>query len=707
MKAGTALTAAVVLVAASAFAQSATSGGFEIRTLSTRADMVSGGDVLIEIVIPPSTDATVAIALNGREANAEVRPGPRTVSQIARLTGLALGRNTIEVGRSGQKPAAQIVVVNHPLAGPVFSGPHQSPFTCEVQGYLPLGAPLDADCSAAVRVQYFYRSTAPLPQPQTSPYKVYDVAGPKPADLATTTTVDGKTVPYIVRREMGTINRAVYAIAFLHDPGTPLPDPWIGGSSWNGRLIYSFGAGCQAGYHQGRNVGGLISGRSLFEETQLGDYGIAKGYAVASSSLNAFGTSCDDVISAETMMMVKEHFIEEYGVPRYTIGIGRSGGSMQQHLIANNYPGLLDGIIPTAAFADTLTFLTHASDCELLVHAFEITALPWTDDQKVAVAGEANRQFCSRNGDAFPVLRPDYCDRAAVPAEQVYDPKRNQKGVRCTYQDNMVNVYGRDVRTGYARRPLDNVGVQYGLKALNDRKITVEQFIELNSRIGGHDIDGHIVAARTVADPEALRIAFQSGRVNDASRGMATIPMIDARPYTDGTGDVHDIVNSRVTRARLVAANGSAGNQVLHTYEPGTDIQRVQADNLDELDRWLDAIAKDGAPAKNALEKVTRNRPAAVTDACYTKDGGKITDMTRCAEMFPVYNNPRLVAGMPMSSTMLKCELKPVDRRDYRAPLTAAQFTAMKAAFPSGVCDFSRKGISVRAPDTWLSYGGN
>ena len=45
------------------------------------------------------------------------------------------------------------------------------------------------------------------------------------------------------------------------------------------------------------------------------------------------------------MMMVKERFIERFGVPDHTIGWGASGGSVQQHLIAQNYPGLLDGTI--------------------------------------------------------------------------------------------------------------------------------------------------------------------------------------------------------------------------------------------------------------------------------------------------------------------------------------------------------------------------
>jgi hypothetical protein len=101
---------------------------------------------------------------------------------------------------------------------------------------------------------------------------------------------------------------------------------------------------------------------------------------------------------------------------------------------------------------------------------------------------------------------------------------------------------------------------------------------------------------------------------------------------------------------------------------------------------------------------VIRNKPASVTDACYTKDGQKITDMERCTRMFPVYSNPRLNAGMPLGATTLKCELKPIDKKDYAQPLTDAQLSALKAVFPGGVCHFSRKGVSVRAPETWLSY---
>jgi hypothetical protein len=63
--------------------------------------------------------------------------------------------------------------------------------------------------------------------------------------------------------------------------------------------VYSFGGGCSAGYRQGAGV------------SALSDVVLSAGYASAASSLNVFGNSCDDVISGETLMMVKEHFITD------------------------------------------------------------------------------------------------------------------------------------------------------------------------------------------------------------------------------------------------------------------------------------------------------------------------------------------------------------------------------------------------------------
>jgi hypothetical protein len=729
--------AMVVVMGRPLAAQTTGSASLEVRTVSTRPDTVSGGEVLVQIVLPRNVAADrVAVTLNGRDVRPAFRPGLQPQTLAGLVVGLNDGSNQIEVSAPGQR-RVQVTVINHPITGPVIAGPHQTPFVCETEAF-GLGPALDSNCTAKTRVDYFYRvRTAATPQLESpaansvaalaavdaaaprpggggggaapNPFKPLDPNAPRPADLAQTTTSDGRTVPYIVRREMGTINRAVYVIAFLHEPGTPLPDPWTSSPGWNGRLLYSFGGGCRAGYHQGRSIGGLTANRSYLEESQVGDYALARGYALAGGSLNVFGTSCADLISAETMMMVKEHFIERFGAPRYTIGSGRSGGSMQQHLIGNNYPGLLDGIIPTASFADNMTFLDPLFDCELLDAAFSASSLTWTDAQKAAVTGHASYAYCKRNGTQYPNLRATNCDPDALPVTAIYNPKTNRTGARCTYQDNMVNVYGRDPRTGFARRPFDNVGLQYGLRALNDGKINFEQFVDLNRRVGGHDIDGNVVSTRTVADPEALRIAYETGRLNDASRGLSMIPILDVRPYTDGDDDVHDIVANHITRARLIAANGHAGNQVFRTYAPGTPIQLAQRYVLDAMDEWLNNITRDTAQARSALEKVVRNKPSHLVDTCYLASLEPVTDPSRCQALFPVASNPRLAAGSPLTQDRLKCELKPVDRADYKAPLTDAQLASLREVFPGGVCDYNRPGVGKRAPQTWLSYprGGN
>ena len=71
---------------------------------------------------------------------------------------------------------------------------------------------------------------------------------------------------------------------------------------------------------------------------------LQKGYAVVTSTLNTYQSVCNEVLSAEVALMTKEHFIETYGVPDFTIGEGGSGGAIQQLQIAQNYPGILDAI---------------------------------------------------------------------------------------------------------------------------------------------------------------------------------------------------------------------------------------------------------------------------------------------------------------------------------------------------------------------------
>lgn len=695
---------------------------FELRAISSRPDTVSGGDVLVQVNVPSRSNWDVQ--LDGRDVTSSFRAREVSNKLLALLTGLKIGKNVVEVRVDGSTKS-KLEIVGHPLAGPIFSGPRQEPFICQT-GDNGLGPPADLDCNSKTIVQYYYKSTelaqkigpdamiAALglaPGSLMPGFKVYDLSGLVPSDVAQTVTTDGQAVPYIVRRELGTINRAIYDIQFLHRPGQPLPTPWTHPTpGWNGRLVYVFGGGCGPGYHQG-TLG--IVGRS--QEPLL-----AQGYAIATSTLNIFGVTCNDRVSAETLSKVKEHFIKQYGEPLHTIGWGGSGGAMQLYLTAQNYPGLLDGIVPSMTFSDMPSDVQLDSDCSLLDQAFETTKLTWTERQKTAVSGFATWRTCSfardSRGHPLATLDPRNCD-PSVRKELIYDRATNPKGARCDLYDNEINIFGRNPNTGFAYRPLDNVGVQYGLAAFNSGKIDAEHFIDLNERIGGYDEDGHIVGTRTQADLEALRIAYQRGLVLTGGGGLSQVPIIDWHLYGDDLANAHDLFRSFATRARLIAANGNADNQVI-LIDPRSDlwiewdtpVLDRERDLMAEMDRWLDNIAADRATGTMSA-KVARNKPSGVADGCRATDGERIVEPATyegsgsCNDLYPPHADPRIAAGGPLTDDVLKCELKPISAADYSRPLTPHQLRRLKAIFPDGVCDYSRRGIGQGVTlATWQSF---
>ncbi|WP_206607664.1 DUF6351 family protein, partial [Mycobacterium tuberculosis] len=83
-------------------------------------------------------------------------------------------------------------------------------------------------------------------------------------------------------------------------------------------------------------------------ESILGDAGhiqLSRGFAFMNSTELWNNQHANPHLQGETLMMLKEHVIEEFGaVPKWTVGFGGSGGAIQQYLIAQLYPGLLDGI---------------------------------------------------------------------------------------------------------------------------------------------------------------------------------------------------------------------------------------------------------------------------------------------------------------------------------------------------------------------------
>src|SRR4029077_12247544 len=167
---------------------------------------------------------------------------------------------------------------------------------------------------------------------------------------------------------------------------------------------------------------------------------------------------------------------------------------------------------------------------------------------------------------------------------------------------------------GFANRPLDTVGIQYGLKALLNGQITPQQFGDMNSHVGGHDIDYNLQPGRTTADPEALTIVYRSGYLNQANN--LHLPIIDIRGTSNA--DLHDTFHSWSMRARLDRANGNHDNQIIWDSFTASGFvvdPALEAQAFDLMDRWLTTIEADTSDLSLA-EKVLKNKPADAVDRC-------------------------------------------------------------------------------------------
>lgn len=435
---------------------------------------------------------------------------------------------------------------------------------------------------------------------------------------------------------------------------------------------------------------------------------LGRGYAVVSSSLNVFGINCNGVLAAETMAMTREHVIETIGAPDFTIGWGCSGGSYQVFQIGDDYPGLLDGIVAACVFPEVGFATLHTITDALLLDTYLKQATGWTDAQKRAASGFGRAGTIANLAGAGRRIDPRVYCPAQLPVELRYHPETNPDGARCDVYDHQVNVWGKDPATGAARRPLDNTGIQYGLAAVNSGAISVDQFLDLNDRIGGFDTDANVVPRRTVADRRAVDTAYRTGQLTNGGGGLSRLPIIDYREYTDElpNGDIHLRFHSFSLRERLRKANGDAGNQVMLVESEksagfGTG-NPVVANALAAIDAWVSAVAADQRPGSDHA-KVVRNKPADLVDACWTPDGEKIAETqvdgvgtTRCNTLYPVWPSPRQVAGAGVVNDVIACTLRPTSPTDYKVAFTAAQHARLTKIFRRGVCDWAAPGVGQR-----------
>ena len=746
-----------------------------VKVVSSAANQVSGGDARIEIKTNGNAHkAQIQVLVNGDDQSGHfVAIDKKTLSGV--VDNLSAGSNTVIVnetrsrgkgkGQQGKTISSDsIELVNHPISGPIFSGEQQKAFVCTVQDH-GLGQPLpdssgeagpgwpvygdggdivgrSTTCQVEPTVTYVYRTTS-------GGWAAF-IPGDQPSDLATTTTIDGETVDYIVRWERGVINRFIYSMAMLDSD--PSPDYSPRDNDWNGRLLYHFQGGVAIGHTQG----------SPSTSRMLYDNALKLGYGVIYSTGTKTGTHYNLELGAETALMTKERFIEVYGVPMYTVSVGGSGGGIQQYVYGQNLDNrLIDAAIPQYSYPDMVTQTIHIGDCELL--EFYMDSISQADPNSSWSTWSNRTWLIGLNAeDGIPnpytgALGTDECVeswRGLSPLAlnhkygyesgiETINPISDVLNIQWTHWEDAVNIYGRGA-DNFARSTYDNVGVQYGLQALLDGNIDPEEFLRINAFIGGwksqaemvqetcpyypqpgcfigtsvpdqwdpwsvrnmNVSDGIVPAPRTVGSIEAMNAAYERGHV---FVGDIDIPIIDWRNYLEHVLDMHNSHQSFASRQRMLNFDGDASNQVIWFTDArgvsGSERFDQTPEALAVMDEWMTNILK------HPNRSVAKNKPAQAVDSCFDSYGNKIAagedvwsgilderPEGSCTREFPLYSTSRIVAGNGIEGGVFKCALQSIDDAVDNGVYgqwspSPTELATLNAIFPDGVCDYTHPDV--------------
>ncbi|PSW16150.1 hypothetical protein C9J01_03865 [Photobacterium rosenbergii] len=551
----------------------------------------------------------------------------------------------------------------------------------------------------------------------------------------------------LIRIEKGTINRYIYTIAM------PIEIDELGSQdsakAWNKRLIYRFEGGSGLGFRQGKMKLHRLIKKELSQ--------IRKGYAVVASSGNKTSYGYNMLLAEDTARRVKKQFVSLFGEPLYTIGIGGSGGGLAQYLIAQNSEGILDGLLPLYSYPDMVSVSIYALDCDLLNTYFSFRAGDrerWQDWQSrqyiegLRAINEAEQRFgwlqplnqlVRFKMPEFPQGNSECINGYFGLSSYLNNPRQGflkpyyhesvVEEVNWNYWQDLVHVYGKDEH-GFAQSTWDNEGVQYGLKALREKMITLDEFIEINQKIGAwkpfndmesekklslsasipplwlslwgeHNVteDKRKPAKRRSAPLSAIERAYTYGQV---FIGNVSLPIIDIRHHLEDDLNMHHTSASFSTRLRILEAMNHADNHVIWiSHKQFNPVE--QAYSL--MDEWL--MAMRSMPATMSYEqKVKVTKPQLAVDTCFDGEGnihasglgvfdgqwnGKANG--QCTQVYPIYSNSRIQAGAPWKGSIFKCHRvaveEAIEKGFYGDVDVSGSVDLLKKTFPDGVCDYS------------------
>jgi hypothetical protein len=562
---------------------------------------------------------------------------------------------------------------------------------------------------------------------------------------------DAKQPLQLFRTEQGSINRFIYTIAMRITPEEL--GSRAGSSLWNRRVIYQFHGGSGIGFRQGRQKAKRIITRRLAQ--------VQQGYAVISSSGNRTSYTYNMLLAEDTARRVKLNFVSLFGKPLYTVGIGGSGGGLSQYLIAQNSTGILDGLIPQYSYPDMISQTIYTLDCDLFNNYFTFRSNQhqrWRKwDQRQLLEGmntlhdfpqriaflQPVAQLMAGMVPRFPQGNSECINGYFGLSTFIHNPRQgflrsffSDEVVAKTnwnYWEDMTWLFGRDEH-GLVNSTWDNTGVQYGLRALKQKKISLAEFIHINKNIGGwkeqHKMKeekiitpfgrklpfwvslwGRDNITKVIDDQPALRSNASLSAIEAAYRGGQVfignvhLPIIDVRHYLEEKLDMHHLSASFSARLRLQGANKHHDNQVIWVAKRDFD-PTDQAFAM--MDLWL--IKQQGNPELSAAQ----TKPAQLSDTCFDDQGGVIAQgenvwdgtwnkrkvnrindkLGACAKHYEIFSNSRIQAEGPWQGSIFKCHKIPINQAIkqgvYGETILDEYLVELQQIFNEGVCDYSQ-----------------
>ena len=215
-----AVTAVVAALIAPAAAAQPDAPGLHLKVLSSRPDQVTGGNALVEVQVARGVPlADVTVRRNGADVTGEFRADSGNL--VGLVDGLHLGGNTLDAS-AGHGATARLTLTDFPDQRADLLRAAAAAVRVHDRAVRPRPAAgrqpgrhglqvfaLDANGTKTSQIVGWSRDCAPppgrLPVPQTAEQcKPLPADGGRPADLATTTTLDGRSATIVVRCERGT-----------------------------------------------------------------------------------------------------------------------------------------------------------------------------------------------------------------------------------------------------------------------------------------------------------------------------------------------------------------------------------------------------------------------------------------------------------------------------------------------------------------------